>query len=470
MGLCVLWCGVRRRRLPESWQMQENQKHSLSTYHPNQGSIEEVLRVAWPIIVGVLSYTAMGVADTFYVGFLGTTSLAAVGLATTVVLALNAFFLGTLDGVKVVASQAFGANEHDRVQASAWHGLMLALPLGVLALGTLFLDGWIFELMGGPIGVREQAQQYFDVRIWGAPCWYFMITLCNVDKAVGDTKTPMMLTLAANVINIILNACFIFGAGPIPSMGVEGAAWATVFSSMIGMSLAVVIFVWRRGIRPVWRQGMTLEILKLGLPMGVEFGLDMACYSVITSMIAHMGEAQLAANQIAIRIMSVSFMPGYGISEAACILAGQYAGAKNPRAIHRVFWTSMVLSMAFMGGVGVVFWLAPVQLLGLFQASDAVLACGVPLLYLAAVLQVFDAVAMVAMGTLNGLGDTRYTMVVSIITNWLVMLPISYVLGVVMGYGLLGVWVGVAMMVVAIAALDLSRFIQGGWRKHHQMP
>ena len=421
------------------------------------GSLREVVAMAWPIVISMLSYTAMGVVDTLLVGWLGTTEVAAVGLATTAIFMLSAFGLGLLQSVKIVVSQATGAGEHARAEAASWQGVWLALPLGLLLMASGLGAATLFEWLGGSEALRHQAAAYFTLRVGAGPLWLLLVVLSSAIQGTGDTRTPMVINLVVNGLNIALDLVLIFGLGPVPALGVEGAAWATAAAQAIGATLILAVFVARARSRPHVDVALMGEVLRLGVPVGVQFMLDVACWVVFGAALARLGEAELAAHQIAIKILSVSFLPGHGIGEAACVLVGRYVGAEDPVAARRVVIEATKVGVVAMGSLGVVFWAIPEALFTLFQASPEVVGVGAQLLTIAALFQVADAVAVVALGALKGQGETRFVMWLSISSSWLVLLPIGMGLGVGLGMGAVGVWIGLLVHITLIAVVSTAR-------------
>jgi len=160
--------------------------------------------LAWPIVISMLSDTAMSVSDTLFVGWMGKTEVAAVGLATTAYFLVNGFFLGTLTGVKVVSAQAVGAGDPRKADAAAWAGVLLALPFGLFVIGLGHFRGFLFECMGGTEAVRSLAAEYFGIRVFSGLAWYVTWALCNAMQGAGDTRTPMWISIAANLLNVAL--------------------------------------------------------------------------------------------------------------------------------------------------------------------------------------------------------------------------------------------------------------------------
>ncbi len=428
------------------------------------GSVREIARVSWPIVIGMLSYTAMDVSDTLFVGWVGKNELAAVGLATTAIFLFSALFMGALHGTKVVSSQATGAGRHDEAKMAGWLGTFMALPMGLLVLATALFSASIFRVMGGPPAVQALACDYFGIRAVGTVFAYVTVAICDYFQGTGNTHTPMKINLVANAANVGLDLVLIFGLGPIPAMGVEGAALATIIAQALGMLIAVVLFVGRAGVvrKPQWK--LAKKLLRLGLPMGVRAALGVGAFAAFTALLARMGAEQLAAHQIALKIISISFLPGYGLSETATILTGQYVGARRFEAAHRAFRSALIVAVGVMGSCAVVFFAFGGELVRVFNTDPEVVRVGTRLLVVAAFFQVFDAVAMVATGALNGTGDTKFTMWIGVACSWFVLVPASYFFGVALHGGAVGAWLGMTCEIVVVAAIMLVRFTRSRWQ------
>lgn len=431
------------------------------------GSIREAAQVGWPIVIAMLSYTAMDVSDTLFVGWIGKTELAAVGIATVVIFLFNSFFMGVLHGTKVMCSQATGAERHKDAKMAGWVGTLIAIPLGILVGLTALFGEPIFALMGGSATVQSIANDYFSIRVLGALFVYAMVALCDYFQGTGDTRTPMKINLFANALNIVLDPILIFGWGPIAAMGVEGAAVATVIAQVLGMAIALGVFVTRVGWLGRVRWELAPDLLRVGLPIGVRSAINIGAFAAFTAFLARMGEEQVAAHQIALKVTSISFLPGFGLAETATILAGQYLGARRYDQVRRSFYSALILALGVMGACAMAFFTFNSQIVGLFTDDPVVIALGAKLLLVAAFFQIFDALAMVAIGALNGVGDTRFTMFGGIACSWFVLLPSSYVFGVLLDGGAVGAWLGMTAEIVALGLLMLWRFNRNHWRQEY---
>jgi len=407
----------------------------------------------------MLSYTLMGLADTLMVARLGTSAVAGVGIASTGYFAIVCFGMGLLNGVRVVVAQATGAQVPARARAAAHLGLMIAVVLGLVVLAMLPLVGPIMHLMGGGGVVAAIGSSYLSVRLFDVIPAFISIACFGWFEGKGETRVPMVVRIGANVVNVALDYVFIFGLGPIPAMGPVGAAYATVIALSLQGSIALAL-LWSRtntGERRFSLDGLG-ELVRIGGPMGVQWALEVQSWAIFAALVARMGEAHLAAHTIVVRICSVSFLPGHAIGDATSILTGQAAGAGDRQAAHRAANSAMYVAVAIMGVMGVVFYLVPELLFGMFRAEPDVVAVGIDLMLWAAAFQLFDAVLMTRTGALNGVGDTRYVMVASVGMAWFQLLPVAWCLCNGLGYGAPGAWAALTLEILLLSAVMSARW------------
>jgi len=436
---------------------------------PEHIRVREVWTLAWPMIVGMLSYTFMALADTVYVALLGgddPSYVGAVGLAAVTLFTFHALGSGILSGVKVTVAQSTGAGDHAKTKLLAWQGVWLAVGLGIAEAALALISDPLFAALASTEAVSDKASTYFAVRALSGPFAFGWFAFQAYFQGRGDTRTPMVAALVANLSNIALDPLFIFGlpALGIPGLGVAGAAWATVLSMAVGCGfMAYKTWPHLRGVSPALRPDLMRWITRIGLPIGVRGTLEVGSFTVFSAVLSAAGEADLAAHIMVVRIISVSFLPGYGMHEAAAVLVGQAVGARRPELARQTFTAALQISMAIMVGCGVFFLLIPELLLAPFSPGPEVQAIGIELLWVAAAFQIFDALAMVAQGALNGAGDTRFVMVSGVTTAWLVKLPLGYGLAIGVGLGALGAWVGLLAEIIVIAVICYARVRGTRW-------
>lgn len=439
----------------------------LNTNNRQPGDVRQVVQLAWPLVLSMLSFTAMDVADTLFVGWIGKTELAAVGLATVALFLLNAFFMGAMRGVNILSAQATGAGEHSRAIEVGVVGALLAVPFGLMVVGVSLFDEQIFSMMGGTEQIVEIARQYFGLRALGATFWFVTLALSGYFQGTGDTRTPMYINLLVNILNVILDPIFIFGLGPIAAMGVDGAAYATIIAQAIGMLAILPIFIRRCGLRQKIRLQTFLNMLRVGLPVGVNYAVNISAFVVFTSLLARLGEDELAAHMIALKIVSISFLPGRGISEAVCLLVGQYVGASDISSARRAFRSGLRLTLGLMSTCAAVFWLIPEPLVRAFNSDPTTVSIAVNLLLVAAVFQIMDATTLISSGALNGAGDTQFTMWASIVCGWIILIPTAYWLAFGLQLGAVGAWLALAIEMSFVASITTYRFRGKRWYPAH---
>jgi MATE family multidrug resistance protein len=439
---------------------------------PGAGGVREVALLAYPVILSQLSMTTMGVVDSAMVGRLGPTELAAVGFASVWLWTLTCGFVGTGTGVQTFVAQHHGAGETERCGAFAWQGLYAVMPPMLLAAGLLFLGVAPFMALLGPSEtLRPLAIDYMSVRVVGSVGICAATVLASFFRGIGDTRTPLYATLAANALNVVLDYGLIFGRLGLPQWGVVGAGTATAISEWLYAGLLLYAFR-RPAVSSHFATSMhppempaIRRLLRVGIPVGGQWMLEMLSFAVFLVLVARMGDVSMAASQIYICLLSLSFMQAMGLAMAVATLVGRYVGARDQRSAERSLRTGLRMTWLLAGGVALLFVSVPEALMRIFSADPEVIALGRPLLALGAAYQLFDALGIVIDGALRGAGDTRWPFLVRFALAWGLFLPLAWLLAVLLDGGLTGAWLSGAVYVVAIAAVLAWRFRSGAWQR-----
>lgn len=434
---------------------------------PERIDLRVVFGLSWPIMVSMLAYTAMSVIDTAFVARLGTAPVAGIGLAIPIVFLFQCFGIGLLIGAKVAIAQRTGAGDEERARRIAWQGLYLAVFMGILVSTLAGLGAGFFELLGASHRVADEAAAFFSIRTLAAPIVFANFAAVAWFQGRGDMRTPMVASVSGNVVNIVLDPVLIFGLGPLEPLGVAGAA----LSTLVGLGLATAWLWWRLlpAIRDTPREpapALLREIWHLGLPIGVRQTLGVGSFAVFTALLARVGAVDLAAHVVAFRVVSVSFLPGHAVSEAAGVLVGQAVGARRPDLARAAWRTAVKLGVGIMGAWAVVFLAVPGLLVSPFGVGPEVAELAVLLLGVAALFQVADAVAMVGLGALNGAGDTRFGMVACVGAAWGVNVPLALLATSVFDGGAVGAWLALTAEVTVLAVLAWRRLQGSAWLEH----
>ncbi len=447
----------------------ENQSESQ-----NQGGLTwEVLVLAGPLVLQNISQTLLGVVDTYFVSRISTESLAAVGLSVVMFFAVLMLFRGTANGTIVFIGRAHGARDDAKIGEAVWRSLnMIAwLSLTVLALP------WLFSLLmsvAAPADsptVRELGTTYLQIRAFEIPLVMFSTVVWGFLVGRGDSRTPMILAWVTVLTNIFFDWILVLGNLGAPQLGVAGAAYATVLANTVNLMLSAAI-LWSRTNRRKFGTGKIRiaswseikGVLQIGVPMGMGDFVEIASFSAFFALIARLGTDILAANQIALQYMSISFTFGFAINMAASSLVAKYLGAKQPDVAESVGYRASVVAMIGMGLIGLSYLIAPEALMRIFTEERTVIDAGVLVLQLVALYQVFDAVGIVLAGALNGAGDTRFTMFTRLIFAWGVFIPLVWILIFPLDTGIWGAWVGALIYLAGLSAIYFFRFRSGHWK------
>lgn len=427
-------------------------------------TVTEIFQLAWPMVLGMLSYTVIDITDTLLVGWLGKTPLAAVGFATTVTFFIFSFFIGFFESIKILVSQATGAGDESIIRDGGWQGLFVALPCGMLLCCLAPWTHLLFELTGRAPEFQAIGVAYFNIRLLGSPLWFVMLALVSFYQGTGDTRTPMYLNFFVCSINVVLDIALIQGRWGFPEMGPAGAAVATAIATGLGCIVMVSLFIRKVGFSPRFHPKVAFKLIRVGVPVGLRWLLDHGSWVIITYFILTMGDAQMAANQIVIKIMMLSVLPIYGLSEAGCILAGRRVGAADFAGVGDVLRGTLLLGLFVSASFGMAFVFAPDFFISLFNADADVIEYGAMLIVWVALFQIASSLEFGMAGVLNGTGDTKFPMMTSMVNAWVFQLPLAWIIGVYYGFQARGIWVVCVVTVFCVAGALMLRYKSGAWR------
>lgn len=442
----------------------------LVAVHP-PGGARELFALAYPVVLTQLSQTVMFAVDAAMVGRLGATELASTGFGGIWIWTAICFFMGAATGVQTFVSQEHGAGSERGTARWAWQAAWGLMPLYLVGLVVfvLVLDP-LLRLLGPSAAMQALTQDYVLARAIGLPATVPCVILASYFRGLGDTRTPLYVTIGANLLNAGLDWCLIFGNLGFPAWGVAGAGVATSVAEWA--YLAVIAFWFLRPVMaarfdtgPVRADRAEIRrFLRTSLPIGGQWVLDMSAFALFTTLVARMGDAQMAANQALINLLSFTFMLVYGISIAASTLVGRYKGAGQLEAAERSYRTALALGLGLAAGMAALYLLIPGPLFRIFTDDAAVLALGTPLLLVAAAFQLLDALGIVVGGALRGAGDTRWPFVVQTSLAWGLRVPLAWLLGVSLGHGVIGAWSAELVYIWVLGATFALRFRGGAWK------
>lgn len=437
-----------------------------------------VWRLAWPTMLQNIIGGLQGVIDHVMVGrYVGFTGNAAIGVSWQIFLVVIVFISSVFTGMGVLVARFTGQNDHEKVNRTVYQAFMTAatLSIGVMAPLGYLLAPWLLNLVQAAPEVQAEALPYLRIMfVFSFGMMMFFMT-GGAFRSAGDAQTPLRLGIVLTVLNIALNVIFIRGMGPIPAFGTKGAAMGTVIAggvvSMIVLGLllsgrAVVTF---RGAAS-WRPDFTIikELFRFGLPTGVQ-GVAMNVGGVFLLRfiggLQQSAEAQAAYAVSYVELFSFITWTSVGLMGATAAVAGQNLGAGKPeRSIHAVKVASGI-GLSVAATLGAAFVLFPRALLGIFGMNDpAVADLGVQLLRYLSVSGLFITVALTYTGGLQGTGDTKSPLYISIISQLIVPLGFCFIIDTVRGLNPGDIWLAILLGHATRCVLSVIRFRQGRWR------
>ena len=433
-----------------------------------------VMALAWPAMVEELGYALLGIVDTILVGqLIGSDALAAVGLGTLLVWLPMSGAMAIAIGVTAVVARDTGAGDTARVQQALRDSLALALAWGIaVAVLMVVLAEPILLLMGAEEDVVPLGATY--MRAVGPSMALMAILFAGGGalRGAGDTRTPMLIALFANVVNVVLAYFLISGALWAPEMGVLGSGLAYSLANVLGALLLMGLFLrGRSGLRydltraaRLSRRGLQ-RVLTVGLPAGLEQVQFQIAFMIYARIVAGLGTAAYAAHTVALRAEALAIMPGFAFGIAAATLVGQALGSGRPAAAERAVKLCHLYAMVFMVGAGLVLLAAAPQVTRIFTGDPEVIDTGADLLRIFAFALPGLGTSAALAGGLRGAGDTRSVMVLYTVCAWFLRIPVAFVFAIPLGLGAQGAWLG-SVVDNSVRGLAIwYRFRQGRWKQ-----
>ncbi len=417
-------------------------------------------RLAVPLALAQAGQALMGMVDTAVVGRLSAEAQGAAGLGNSLTFTLTYFGMGVMFALDPLVSQAIGAGDPVRARAAYWQGVWLALLTSLVVMVPTSVAPLALEPLGVEPGVAAGAGAYMWWRLPGVPATLLFIGARSYLQGLGATRAIFFATVAANVLNLGLDLLLVFGWGPVPALGVSGAALATTLCTWFQFGfLALFLGPRPQGVRRRPDRASVERAARVGLPIGLHLLAESGIFSLAGVLAGRLGAEAMAAHQVALTWASLSFCVAVGIGSAGSVRVGWGVGAGDTLAARRSGLTAFGSGAAFMGLSALVFLLAPGPLASVMSDKPGVVATAVSLFGVVAVFQVSDGVQAVGAGALRGVGDTRFTFWANVLGHWAIGFPVALWLGVWGALGIVGVWWGLSAGLTVVAVALLARFL-----------
>jgi putative MATE family efflux protein len=430
-----------------------------------------VALLAIPMVAEMFMESLFAIMDIFWVSRLGADAVATVGLTESVLAVVYAMAMGLSAGATALVARRVGERDEEGAATSAAQVLITGVLAGAVvgALGAIFAPR-LLGAMGASASVVRMGARYTAIMLGGSVTVLLLFLVNAVFRGAGDAAIAMRALWLANGLNIVLGPLLIFGLGPIPAMGVTGAAVATTIGRGVGVLFQLSILLRGKSrialslprIR-IHRDVMS-RFLSLSGGATVQSLIETASWIGLVRILAAFGSAALAGYTIAIRIIMFALLPSFGIANASATLVGQNLGAARPDRAERAVWIAGGYNFAFLGTVSVLFVAAPGVLVNLFGSDAAALPFGVDCLRIVALGFLFYAYGFVVVMAFNGAGDVRTPMLLNFVCFWLIKIPLAWALAVPLGLGPRGVFIAVAIAYSCLATAGVIAFRRGSWK------
>jgi MATE family multidrug resistance protein len=443
----------------------------------------DMLFIAAPSVVQMVSYSAMQFVDMLMVTRWGNDPIyvSAQGNGGFAVWIPLSLVFGMSGVVSSFVSQNLGAGSPRKGARYVWAQWWIAVSAALMLLPMIFVLPRLFAAIGHAPELVELESQYANVLIYGAILTMGGRTIAQYFFGMHKPVVPMIAALLGNVVNVVANWVLIFGLLGFPEMGLVGAALGTVIGSAVEMAIPAALFLmphWAKNFetRKPWRPALKpiKDILRVGLPAGFMFVNEMVCFGyLLVGLGGRFGPEQQAAGFIALRYMSLSFMPTVGLSIAITAIVGRLIGMGRIDLAEKRAWLGMGLGIAYMGTCATCFIVFRERFMGLFVTEDMdpasaaeLVRVGSMILIAAAVFQMFDAIAVTITGALRGAGDTFVPSVLTIVLSWLLIVGGGHLaVELKPEWGAVGPWIFASAYIVVLGMCLLVRFRLGAWKR-----
>lgn len=430
-----------------------------------------IFLLAVPMILEMSMESLFAIVDIFFVAKLGADAIAIVGLTESVMALIYAVAFGLAIGATATVARRTGEKDFDGAAKSAAHVIYTGVIVSLIisAIGIVFAPN-ILAVLGAKEHLIAEGSTFMRIMVGGNAAVLFIFLLNAIFRGAGDAAIAMRVLILANGLNMILSPCFIFGVGPLPELGVVGAAVGTTIGRSCGVLFAAY-YLFRPGGRihvgrEAWRFDPQLlwKLVKLSATAVVQMLIATASWTALMPIMAGFGEVAIAGYVIALRVVMFALLPALGLSNAAATMVGQNLGAGKPDRSESAVWKASAFNAVLYFGVGVVFWLFSHQIIGIFTDEAEVLRYGTSALHIIAYGFALYGLGMVLETAFNGAGDTWTPTYLNFFVFWVLEIPLAYVLAYHYGWGPDGVFWAITIAFSALAIASGILFKRGKWK------
>ncbi|MCC7465432.1 MAG: MATE family efflux transporter [Saprospiraceae bacterium] len=431
-------------------------------------AVKNTFRLALPLMLGELSTILMGLAGTVMIGHLGETELAAYGVASVVFVLSMLVIWGGVRMVPTPVAEAHELRDGPRVRTLVHAGMWLSVFFMLVAIPLLWVGIELFPMLGQDPQVTILAVEYLKVVAYSMPALILFAILVNFADAFTYVRQTMFISVGGLALDILLNWVLIFGKFGFPSLGINAVAISTGITHAV-MSVLLILLIWRKKelryfrecrtrLEEVWAQ--TRSFIRYGIPSALQIMVEFAAFGAGTILIGQISKTEQAAHQIALNLISVTYVTMMGVSTAGMIRVGQALAYRSRVKVWMAGVSTISLSILLMLFPTALFLLLPGPIASFYTTDAQVMQIASGLLLYAGLFQMADAAQLSSISMLRALNDVKTPTLLSLLAFWVLGLPVGYWLAVHQGWNAKGIWVGYLIALLAQAGLFMLRFFQ----------
>ena len=437
---------------------------------PRRRTSRAVWGLAWPVILAMLSESLVGLVDMVMVSRLGASAVAAVGTGGQILNAVSIVMSAVGTGTLAIVARHIGAGEPREASAITGQSIVTAATLATaVVLPVALFAPELVAAFGVEPAVATQGAAFTRLVMLSVVPGSVLFVIGSALRGAGDTRTPLAISVVVNIVNVILNWILIFGHFGFPALGVRGSAIATTLAFTTGAAIALVLMMSHRGRLGLYAHDFRphlatiRRVLKIGTPTALEQALMQLGFFIYLVFAVRYGTDAVAAYFIGVRILALSFLPGFGFAAAASALVGQNLGADQPEHARRAGWLASAMAVVLMTGAGILITLEAEPIARIFVNNPVVVANTVSFIVMLGIAQPFMALDSTLSGALRGAGDTRFPLLTVLIAFYGVRLGLSWLVVSIGSLGLAWLWATLIGDYVMRALLKGWRFHAGAW-------
>lgn len=436
------------------------------------GSINRaIFMLSVPMIIEMIMESLFAVIDIYFVGKVSVNAIATVALTESVIMIVYALSIGFSMAATAMVARRVGENKPEEATNVAVQAIFITIITSLIfsAAGMFFAKD-ILTLMGGEKDLVEEGYGYTMIMLAGNATIMLLFLINAIFRGAGDASIAMRVLIVSNCLNIVLDPILIFGFGPIPAFGIEGAAIATTIGRGIGVLYQLAVLTGAKGIVQVKLKHLKIhwptmwKIVKVSVGGIGQYMIGTLSWLFLVRISAVFGAEVLAGYAVAFRIIMFTILPSWGLSNAAATLVGQNLGAGQPDRAERSVWKCAFYNMIFLGLISVVFITWAEEFVEIFSSEPEVIKYGALALRVISCGYIFFAYGMVIGQAFNGAGDTKTPTIINLFCFWLFELPMAYVMAVYLGLGPIGIFLAIAIASTALAVASIVIFKKGRWK------